>query len=1330
MAYYTDAAGEPPGQWAGKGAERLGLSGAVDPGVIYRLFHKDITPDGERLTGKRRKRDDGVDAAVAAWRQHHPYASATEIAEYRSSQLARNTASRAYFDHALGLDKSVSVLHSSLAVSARKAREAGDQETAGRLQAEADAIENAVLETARILVREIEKDAAYTRTGHHSGRSAEHGNTGEWRDAYGVTSAIFVQHTSHEGDPHLHAHVTVHNRVQRADGADLKYRTLDSRSLYAQRLRLAAITDREMETRMSALGWPMVKRADGNGAEVAGVDDQIIEMFSSRRVAMRPEVEALAAEYKAKHGHPPGQRALWLMKQHVSMRQRKASPKNHASPANLLAEWERQTTEREVQALSTVHEAVRATSHGATAVLDQAAKERAARIAVAEVQKHHAVWSMSQLMFEVGRALPVLPATADAKAVLTEIARLATSGRCGADVALATAPDITDVSALGVRESDGGSIFRPPHEERWTTVDHLDMEETVLRDAKRAVPQLVTVERARAAVAGTDLNEEQRAAVVTMLTSRTGTTALIAPAGAGKTHAVATFARLWTELTGGRVIGLTTSTNAARVMASEGLAESYNIAEFLGKVKDSDQLRRPVPVHERDVLVLDEATQVGTADWALVQHAARAAGARTAGVGDTFQLGAVGAGGMFRLVAQEVPSAELREVLRFRDEWERDASVRLREGDFTVYADYDRRGRMQGADHEKAFDRAVSSWLADHLAGKTSLLLAGSNQEAAELSRRAQDRLVKLGRVQEPRAALPDGNTAGEGDLIRARLNSSIDAGGRLLTNRDTLKVTGWNGKDAVVQRRELDGSWTEKFILPGSYMAENCELDYAGNTHVGQGRTVDTGHLLVSETLDRAGLYVGMTRGRDGNHAHIVTGDTAPEGRKPYEQATPESVVRAVMRRDEADLSATEQIRQSQEWASGTGHVLNLWTEAVRPAVTPDIDARFRDCLSEDEYGRYQREHARPVLVRALQERQLRGQDVGQLISQITATPMDRARSVSAVLHGRLMQVAEPDDEVTVWAQRTPQNAPRMAHELAQGLDARLAELGDRAVREPQPWLLDRLGVLAPGASPLLREDYARRAGIAAGYREAAGITDPRQAISLHPHHGNPGLEAMRLAAIRALEITVEQVHEMSRGQLEARVAEGERVMASAPPDVSAKLKVAALAEADALRRAADTEVAGDREAAGNARDLAALLNAEKASLEPGAARYEGWSGATARVREQAGEAKAELDRRGYPEPEEDGAALSQFGPDLAAVDAAAEAAFSRQEQAASEPAEAAEDPRAVLARDALERAKVAAGRLSAERDEAAGLDDYAARMEREAQVQEPAVQAEEEAE
>ena len=400
------------------------------------------------------------------------------------------------------------------------------------------------------------------------------------------------------------------------------------------------------------------------------------------------------------------------------------------------------------------------------------------------------------------------------------MARLAVCGRAGTEVVQVTAPDITDVTSLGVRASDGGSIYRPPNEERYCTLAHLDIEEQILAAAKRTVPQLVSHEQARAAVQRTGLTAEQRDAVVMMLTATAATTVLVAPAGAGKSHTMAEFARLWTTFTGRRVIGLTTSTNAARVLAHEGLAESYNIAEFLGKTEGSDELRRPVPLHRDDVLVLDEASQLSTADLAMIGEAARQAGARIIATGDTAQLGAVEAGGMFRLLAREVPAAELHEVRRFDAAWERQASIRLRDGDLAAVAAYDRHGRIRGADHETAYDRAASMWLADHLRGKDVLLLAGSNAEAAELSRRVQAKLTQLGTVGPPQAPLSDGNHAGIGDLVRARLNTEIDAGGRPLTNRDTLQVTAFRGPDAEVRRQRLDGTWTGTFRVPRSYLA------------------------------------------------------------------------------------------------------------------------------------------------------------------------------------------------------------------------------------------------------------------------------------------------------------------------------------------------------------------------------------------------------------------------------------------------------------------------------------------------------------------------------
>ena len=103
--------------------------------------------------------------------------------------------------------------------------------------------------------------------------------------------------------------------------------------------------------------------------------------------------------------------------------------------------------------------------------------------------------------------------------------------------------------------------------------------------AKRTVPRLVSNAAARAAAEQTGLTGEQRGAVVMMLTATAATTVLVAPAGAGKSHTMAGFARLWTTFTGRRVIGLTTSTNAARVLAHEGLPRATTSPSFSARPK-------------------------------------------------------------------------------------------------------------------------------------------------------------------------------------------------------------------------------------------------------------------------------------------------------------------------------------------------------------------------------------------------------------------------------------------------------------------------------------------------------------------------------------------------------------------------------------------------------------------------------------------------------------------------------------------------------------------------------------------------------------------------
>src|SRR5208282_4495073 len=212
--------------------------------------------------------------------------------------------------------------------------------------------EDALMESARDAVAWLEQHATYTRTGHHSAQS------GEWRDGGGLVASLFLHHLSRDGDPQLHVHVAIWNRIQRADGADDRWRTLDSRTLHSQRLGVAPVADRILETRLTGLGYTMVSRADGNGAEIGGVPKDVIDLFSSRAVAITGETERLAREYEVVHGKPPSRRTLWLLHQQAGQNTRRtkaqarrtiAGQTGAAEPteAQRLAAWEAQTARRE-----------------------------------------------------------------------------------------------------------------------------------------------------------------------------------------------------------------------------------------------------------------------------------------------------------------------------------------------------------------------------------------------------------------------------------------------------------------------------------------------------------------------------------------------------------------------------------------------------------------------------------------------------------------------------------------------------------------------------------------------------------------------------------------------------------------------------------------------------------------------------------------------------------------------------------------------------------------------------------------------------------------------
>jgi hypothetical protein len=1289
VGYYLQDGKEPPGQWAGKGAEELGLTGQVDPEVYRNLFGKLITPAGEKLyTGRPPQyvtgpyASDSAEDVAAAVADLGPFTTPGEVRRTRAKVLGATGASVPFYDLTFSATKSVSLLQASYAAAAMKARAAGNLDQAAEYERRVRAIDEAVIETARQLVGLAELRALFVRTGHHGKHS------GEWRDADGAVAALFPQHDNRSGEPNLHMHIVLLNRAMRADhqtSGDGKWRALYGRPLWKEQLGLAAAGERIFAQLLALQGIPLVQQESGNALEVGGVEQATMDAFAVRtRGQIDPQLRAEAAEYERRHGRPPSARTLWEWRQHIARSTRKAKQPDPPTGPERLAAWEQHSRDVNVQILSDLHQAVSiyAAVHAPPAALTPEQRARTVRIAVHEVQSRHAAFTASQLLWELHRALPVLPAGTDPVPLLEQMAADALTGLINdADIVLLNpAPGGLDVDYLGVRASDGQSIYQAPCEKKYATVGHLDAEQHILSQAAKARPQLIHPERAEAAVAAVgQLSEDQAKVLQALLTSDKAMTLLRAAAGTGKTRLAGAFAKAWAELTGGLVHVVTVSENAARVAASEmeqagAPALACNLARFLGKTPDGTTVN-PVEVGPRDVILVDEAGQVDTADLLKLQATADQAGARIVPVGDEYQLGAINAGGMFPLLAGRLGALELHEVHRFAQEWEKDASLKLREGDVTAIADYQARGRIHAGREDQARRDVVLDWAAAIRAGRDALMIAQSEAEVTELNWQAAGHMAKARKAAghrpgPERVRLSDGNLAQAGDWIQARLNDRlIAAGGQWLANRDVLQITRiyghGRGRQLEARRRLPDGTWTAAFTIPARYAETSATLGYASTIYAAQGRTVDVAYALVTQGVNREALYVAATRGRQENRLYVVTG---PE--RSDRQAAPEAVLGQALNSPVGEQSATAELNAAMEDNDHPARLLSLYQEITAAARAARLDEEFRTRLESADFGRYLSDPVRPVLHRAVRDLQLAGHDTAAMLDQITSGSMDRARSIASVLHGRLHQLKLPDRQPTAtWAQRLPEaQAGGPGRQAAQMMDARTWAIGEQLAARPEPWLLDRLGS-PPQQSGPLREDWIGRAGRAGFYRQVHGITDPNVALGAMSA-GNPELRMLWEQTHRDLEIPADEVRvrAKTRAELEGTVHAYTGAAETAPPDVSRQLDHHRKQAAGLGRQAEQAEADGHLQLASDSRTAAAEETRQAAELSAAQDTRDAWDRAHEAKRLAARAARQELDRRGIePAPEHrEPERLTQWWRQFQADVEAADRAIGRQHQTA----------------------------------------------------------------
>ena len=346
------------------------------------------------------------------------------------------------------------------------------------------------------------------------------------------------------------------------------------------------------------------------------------------------------------------------------------------------------------------------------------------------------------------------------------------------------------------------------------------------------------------------------------------------------------------------------------------------------------------------------------------------------------------------------------------------------------------------------------------------------------------------------------------------------------------------------------------------------------------------------------------------------------------------EAVLAAAMAKDDPELTALEQVKAAQDFASNSRHLLTLSEAFWWKFTVPEIDQAVRERIGEREFARYMHDPERPALLQALRAHEIGGRRVEDSLDAITGRTLDGARSIAAVLHGRLEKEPAPArGQTRTWTERTPQDAPEQAVEAARMLDARQAELGRQLAARPPEWALQAWGV-PPAEAGALRDDWERRAAIVESYRESAGITDPAQAIGPVPANQAQLREAFH-ASVMALELPDDQalLRAMGRGQLEAQVSTYERAEALAPRDVSAELAAADRLYKSNLARAQAAREADRNAEADTAEILAGMTADELAGLRVADAARREWAEAHASEAAEARAAEGELRRRDQAE-------------------------------------------------------------------------------------------------
>lgn len=1093
--YFTET-GTPPGVWLGKGVAYFGAGElrpgmAVTPDHLQTLLGRGNDPvTGENLGQPFREYPTVTERTAALTARIDRTLPAeefdTEVARIQAEQAARGPqTATAGFDLTFSVPKSVSVLWG-----------VADANTQELIVAAHHAAVAQVLDL-------FEREVAATRTGHAGIAQVP---------VVGIAAAAYDHWDSRANDPQLHTHVVVSNKVLTAH--DGQWRTLDSKAVHHAIVALSEHYNAVLADRLTGtfgLSWERRERGDDRSAqwEIQGVSEDLVAEFSSRARAIDIATDAKIADYVGEHGHYPSHRRIVRMRAEATLDTR--PEKNIHALADLTAEWRARA--QEILRGDPTEWARDLTTRPPAQVLTQDSVpmyliDQAAADVVDAVSEKRSTWRHWNLWAESSRRTMGwrFETVEDRELVVALITEAATRQ------SVPLTPGEVAIAPAAMRRDDGTSTLRPRHSTYYTSEHLLAAEDRLLalsedRVAALVVPQHIVETVPGARVGGVVVDGEQVAALARVLASGRRLDLLVGPAGTGKSTAMAALLGAWTAQHGpGSVTGMAPSAAAAQVLAEDLGIGCDNTAKWI-----HDHRRGKADFRPGQLVILDEATLASTRTLEVIATRAAEVGAKVVLVGDPAQLQSVDAGGAFSMLveARDGDIARLVEVRRFVHEWEKHASLALRDGDVAAIDAYESHGRILEGTTEAMIDAAYEAWQEDLRVGHSSILVTEAAESVRHLNERARAERIQSGLTSMRREVpLRDDARASAGDVIITRRNDR-----RLRPSPDTWVRNGdrWTvthvGSDGTLDVRRVGDPSGARVTLPAGYVGRHVDLGYAVTAHRAQGITVDTAHVVVSPSTTRENLYVSMTRGRRANTAYVALDKPDPLHATPADADTSaRTVLFGVLNHSGLELTAHQTITAEQERWTGIRQVAAEY-ETIAATAQRDrwtrlvTDALVRaGALTPAEAGQVTSSEAFTVLMAELRRAEANRHNVETLLPRLVAqrTLLD-ADDVAAVLTARLAQAtARPAPGTTpdliaglipAVIGPLPADAARALAERRELIETRARTLTEAAVREQAPWL-SRTGERPLGAGD--RERWLDELAVVAAYRDRYGITGP----------------------------------------------------------------------------------------------------------------------------------------------------------------------------------------------------------------------------------------------